>query len=120
MGSLSGFHKANRELTAPTTLALYDPAAETELNSVPMPQLLGWEQYSYRSTKRIGNLLPMHPIPFLKLNASRPKEKKQHWLSYGHVTIFSMYLLGKSFSVETDHKPLVPLLRSKHLDAMPP
>jgi len=28
--------------------------------------------------------------------------------------------LGKPFIVETDHKPLVPLLNTKHLDNMPP
>ena len=31
-----------------------------------------------------------------------------------------MYLLGKHFSTETDHKPLVPLLNSKPLDNLPP
>ena len=33
---------------------------------------------------------------------------------------FSMYVLGKHFSIETDHKPLVPLLGMKHLDSLPP
>lgn len=33
---------------------------------------------------------------------------------------FSEFLLGKSFSIETDHKPLVPLLGSKTLDELPP
>ena len=33
---------------------------------------------------------------------------------------FSDYLLGKSFSIETDHKPLIPLLNSKQLDNLPP
>ena len=33
---------------------------------------------------------------------------------------FSMYLLGRTFQMETDHKPLVPLLSSKNLDALPP
>ena len=28
---------------------------------------------------------------------------------------FSVYILGKQFTVETDHKPLVPLLSSKQL-----
>ena len=32
----------------------------------------------------------------------------------------SDYLIGKSFHIETDHKPLVPLLGSKNLDEMPP
>ena len=32
---------------------------------------------------------------------------------------FQQYLLGKSFKVETDHKPLVPLLSTKLLDSVP-
>ena len=33
---------------------------------------------------------------------------------------FSCYLLGKIFTIQTDHKPLVSLLGSKNLDALPP
>ena len=33
---------------------------------------------------------------------------------------FLSYLLGKRFVIETDHKPLVPLLGTKHLDTLPP
>ena len=33
---------------------------------------------------------------------------------------FSDYLLGRIFLIETDHKPLVPLLGSKNLDSLPP
>eukprot|EP00731_Ephydatia_muelleri_P000238 Em0001g238a len=33
---------------------------------------------------------------------------------------FSEYILGKQISIETDHKPLVPLLSSKRLDDLPP
>ena len=33
---------------------------------------------------------------------------------------FRDYLIGKKFSIETDHKPLVPLLSSKYLDSHPP
>ncbi len=33
---------------------------------------------------------------------------------------FSTYVLGRYFQVETDHKPLVPLLNTKHLDNLPP
>ena len=32
----------------------------------------------------------------------------------------STYILGKHISIETDHKPLVPLLGCKHLDNLPP
>lgn len=33
---------------------------------------------------------------------------------------FSNYVLGKRFLIETDHKPLIPLLGTKHLDTLPP
>ena len=32
---------------------------------------------------------------------------------------FQHYLLGMHFKIETDHKPLIPLLSSKKLDEMP-
>ena len=35
-------------------------------------------------------------------------------------TKFSDYLLGSKFLIETDHKPLAPLLNTKHLDCLPP
>ena len=35
-------------------------------------------------------------------------------------TKFTDYLLGSKFLIETDHKPLVPLLNTKHLDCLPP
>ena len=33
---------------------------------------------------------------------------------------FATYILGMKFLIETDHKPLVPLLGTKHLDSLPP
>ena len=33
---------------------------------------------------------------------------------------FSPYIIGKTIELETDHKPLVLLLSSKNLDAIPP
>ncbi len=33
---------------------------------------------------------------------------------------FSCYILGRHFDIETDHKPLVPLLSTKNLDNLPP
>jgi len=32
----------------------------------------------------------------------------------------SSYILGKKFAVETDHKPLIPLLGNKSLHSLPP
>ena len=33
---------------------------------------------------------------------------------------FASYVLGKKFTIETDHKPLVPLLGNKRLHSLPP
>jgi len=33
---------------------------------------------------------------------------------------FSSYVLGKKFAIETDHKPLIPLLGNKSLHSLPP
>ena len=33
---------------------------------------------------------------------------------------FTNYILRKQIQIETDHKPLVPLLSTKHLDDLPP
>ena len=33
---------------------------------------------------------------------------------------FAIYLLGMNFLIETDHKPLIPLLGSKNLHDLPP
>ena len=33
---------------------------------------------------------------------------------------FSIYILGKRFSIETEHKPLVSLLGTKNIDSLPP
>ena len=33
---------------------------------------------------------------------------------------FSAYILGRHFEIESDHKPLIPLLNSKALDNLPP
>ena len=33
---------------------------------------------------------------------------------------FSDYILGRSFHIESDHKPLIPILSTKHLDQLPP
>ena len=34
--------------------------------------------------------------------------------------MFSTYILGMKFVIETDHKQLVPLLGTKQLDSLPP
>ena len=35
-------------------------------------------------------------------------------------TKFTDYILGCKFVIKSDHKPLIPLLNTKHLDSLPP
>ena len=50
-------------------------------------------------------------------------EKEALWQPRGHASdtvTYSNFLIGKTFHIETDHKPLVSLLRQKTLDELPP
>ena len=49
-----------------------------------------------------------------------PKLRRRELRQRGQCEKFSTYILGRSFVVESDHKPLVPLLNTKHLDNLPP
>jgi len=48
------------------------------------------------------------------------KLRRRHWPRPGHVrSLQHTCLVGGTFSIETDHKPLVPLLSTKYLDCLP-
>ena len=63
-----------------------------------------------------GNRWHLHLEPLPKLNQI---EKEALALVYA-CEKFSNYVLGKDIFLETDHKPLVPLLGNKRLDTLPP
>ena len=112
------FDKVKTELTAPVTLALYDPSAETKLSADASAYSLGavllqkckdgWKPVAYASRSLSETEQRYAQIEKEALALTWACEK------------FSIYFLGKRFQVETDHKPLVPLLGSKHLDTLPP
>ena len=47
------------------------------------------------------------------------RSKRRRWLSPGPVKSF-LIISCRQIDIETDHKPLVPLLMSKQLDSLPP
>ena len=48
------------------------------------------------------------------------RSKRRHWPLLGRVkNLQTIYIIGLRVIIETDHKPLVPLLGSKHLDDLP-
>ena len=112
------FQAVKHELSKDTTLALYDPDKELKVSADASSYGLGavllqkegsdWKPVSFASRSMSETECRYTQIEKEALAATWACEK------------FSMYLLGKSFHVETDHKPLVPLLGSTHLDRLPP
>ena len=112
--------KIKRELSRPTVLALYDPAADTILSADASSYGLGavllqktnsaseWKPVAYASRSMSDTERRYAQIEKEALALTWAAEK------------FSTYLLGKRFAIETDHKPLVPLLSTKRLDDLPP
>ena len=111
------FAAIKKMLTEPTVLALYDPSAASKISADASSYGIG------------AVLLQRHqdqwkPVAY----ASRTlTETEKHYAQIEKECLsltwacdkFSPYIIGKSIEIETDHKPLVPLL-SKDLGAIPP
>ena len=112
------FVKVEAELTAPTVLGLYDPQADTKISADAFSHGLGavllqknqqeWRPVAYASRAMSETETRYAQIEKEALAITWACEK------------FATYILGKHISIETDHKPLVLLLGSKHLDNLPP
>ena len=112
------FSLVKEELSKPTTLALYDPEAPTKvsadassygLGAVLMQETeLNWRPVAYASRSMTETERRYAQIEKEALAVTWACEK------------FSDYILGKPITIETDHKPLVPLLGTKQLDSLPP
>ena len=112
------FDLVKEELSKPTTLALYDPAASTKISADASAYGLGavllqkidshWKPVAYASRAMSETERRYAQIEKEALAATWACEK------------FSDFVLGKHIALETDHKPLVPLLGIKDLDQLPP
>ena len=112
------FSSIKAELSKPTVLALYNPQAPTKISADASSYGLGavlmqehkatWKPIAYASRSMTGTERWYAQIEKEALAATWACEK------------FSTYVLGMKFLIETDHKPLVPLLGTKHLDSLPP
>ena len=105
------------ELSKPTTLTLYDKAKELKVSadasSFGLGAVLlqkdesGWNSVAYASRSMTDTERRYTQIEKEALAITWAFEK------------FSSYILGKTVAVETDHKLLIPLLGTKHLDKLP-
>ena len=102
--------KIKEELIQSTVLMIYNPNTRSQL----MPLCMDWKQYFCNREMVSGTQLCV-PRELVT-------EVEQH---YAQATVwacekFSLYILGKRILIETDHKPLIPLLGHKRLDNLPP
>ena len=114
------FKKVKEKLTNTPLLALYDPSAETKVSADASSFGLGavilqrpdanseWRAVAFASRTMTDTEVRYAQIEKEALALTWACEK------------FSMYLIGRSFTLETDHKPLISLLGQKNLDSLPP
>ena len=114
----SSFQELKKELTKPTVLAPYHPQVPTKVSADASSYGLGavllqkvgshWKPVAYASRAMTETERRYAQIEKEALATTWACDK------------FHNYILGRKFDIETDHKPLVPLLHSKHLDSLPP
>ena len=113
----AAFNQVKKVLTTPLVLSLYDPSADTKIaadvSSFGLGAVLlqshpsGWRPVAYASRALTETERRYAQI-----------EKEGLAVTWG-CERFADYILGKKITIETDHKPLVPILGSKHLDTLP-
>ena len=112
------FKKIKQELAKPTVLAHYNTEAETKVSTDASSFGLGavllqkteseWKPVAYASRSMSETERRYAQIEKEALAIAWSCEK------------FSDYLLGRRFLIESDHKPLIPILNTKSLNSLPP
>ena len=113
------FNELKLELTRPTVLALYDPAARSKVSADASSFGLGAVLLQENSQSE------WRPVAYASRSLSETERRyaqieKEVLAVTWSCEKFSDYILGSRFEIETDHKPLVPILSSKHLNDLPP
>lgn len=103
------FKQVKLELTRPTTLAIYNPEVPTKIGAVLLQQSsTQWKPVAYASWA-------------LSETEQRYSQIEKEALAIAWACErFAEYVIGKHIGLETDHKPLVPLLSKKDLAHLPP
>ena len=113
------FQEIKQELSSAPILALYDPNLDTVVSADASRCVWTWS-CSHAETADES----WRPMVFA-LRSLTPTEQRYAQIEKEALALawacerFAEYLLGKPFNLHTDHKPLVPLLHSKSLDALP-
>ena len=110
--------KVKEELMKPTILALYNPLSPTKICADASSFGLGAVLMQQKESQ-------WHPVAYASRSMSETEQRyaqieKEALAATWACEKFSTYVIGMKFLIETDHKPLVPLLGEKHLDSLPP
>ncbi|XP_046863284.1 uncharacterized protein K02A2.6-like [Xenia sp. Carnegie-2017] len=113
------FEDMKTELSSVPVLAYYDPTKRTVLAADASSYSIGavlW-QLNKKGEKK--------PVAYASRSMTTTEERyaqieKEALATTWACEKFNDYILGMDFVIETDHKPLVPLLGSKILDQLPP
>ena len=106
-------------LSSTPCLAIYDPSVETTVSADASSYGMG----AVLTQKQTNGC--WKPVAYVSRSLT-PTERRYAQIEKEALAItwacerLSDYLIGKTFHVETDHKPLVPLLSSRNLEEMPP
>ena len=114
----TSFRHLISELTTPTILTFYNPLAPTKISADA-------SSYGLGAVLLQASNSTWHPVAYASRAMAATEshyaqiEKEALALTWA-CDKFSCYILGKHVVLETDHKPLVPILSYKHLDNLPP
>ena len=112
------FIATKQELLKPTTLMLDDPSALTKVSADASSFGLG-------AVLLQRNANDWKPVAFASRSITEVERRyvqieKEALAATWACEKFTNYILGAIFTIETDHKPLVPLLSTTHLHNLPP
>ena len=112
------FTKLKKEVSSPRVLALYDVDAKTKVSADASAYGIGavlmqQQQGVWRPVAFASRTLNEAETRYAQI------EKEALALTWA-LEKFAEYVLGKCIILETDHKPLVPILGRKSLDMLPP
>ena len=112
------FADTKAELSSPRILALYNPAAKTTVSADASPFGLGGVLSQKQSSGQ------WQPVSYISRSLTSVEQRyaqveKECLAVTWACERFADLLIGKEFLIETDHKPLLPLLTSKNLDELP-
>lgn len=112
------FNQIKEELIKPSILTLYDPTAKTKVSADASSFGLG----AVLLQEQDGS---WKPVAYVSRAMSKTEQRyaqieKEALAVTWACEKFVDYVLGCSITIETDHKPLVPLLNTKCLNMLPP